>query len=279
MIHKVQTKSKVKDYQIMILCCLCTLLNYTGLSQEIYKPLKSDYKALENVIVERYYVASTSDVVDTIGGILDKESITYRIYIDLKPGYRLQAVYGSQTHPLEIKTSTHFFNDTINGAKTGDCINSKNINEHNAALDSWLSMGSATLFHRAVLLSEDKDGSILNKKPSLAKKDGLLYGEIFRVLYFGNDLKFFRDSSQAKVFYGTNVAWSNLLGAEGVTAGNKILIAQLTTNGILQFALNIQVGTPTGGSIRFVATKPDQPQKLDNSHPFVECYNKKLTRK
>ena len=36
-----------------------------------------------------------------------------------------------------------------------------------------------------------------------------------------------------------------------------VLIAQLTTNGKLSFELNLQIGTPTGGTIQFVAKNPE----------------------
>jgi len=51
-------------------------------------PGDDDKKALEGIIVEKYYVATSADLKDTVGGALPKGSVTYRIYADLKPGCR-----------------------------------------------------------------------------------------------------------------------------------------------------------------------------------------------
>jgi len=41
-----------------------------------------------------------------------------------------------------------------------------------------------------------------------------------------------------------------------IAATNRVLIAQITTNGTFHFELNIQVGTPTGGVQNFVSSSP-----------------------
>jgi hypothetical protein len=46
----------------------------------------------------------------------------------------------------------------------------------------------------------------------------------------------------------------DITGVTGPTANNRVLIAQITTDGILSYALNIQIGTPTGGVERYVHT-------------------------
>ena len=246
-------------------------------AQTLYKPSADDVKALEHVIVEKYYTATADDCKDTIGGKLAKGSITYRIYVDLKPGYKLETVYGSDIHPLVIETSTCFFNDTILGAATGDNIIRYNVNKHNVALDSWLSMGCATNLHNAVLKSEDKDSSFITCKEQLKTSDGLKYGNISAVVYFGNNLRFFKDSIPAKRFYINDAAWANFAWVEGPTPSNSILVAQLTTDGVLSFKLNVQIGTPTGETIRFVAQANELDQTVDTIHPFAEIHCKELS--
>jgi len=246
-------------------------------AQDFYKPTKEDVKALEDVIVEKYYTASDEDIKDTIGGKLAKGSVTYRIYLHLKPGYKLEMVYGYVAHPLFIETSTFFFNDTLYGHETGDKIVDKIINRHNVCLDSWLSMGATTNFHNGVLLKEDTDGTIIKGKEQLSKVDGMLYGDIFATAYYGTGLKFFKDSINPKRFYTENGAWANLKWAEGPTPTNKILIAQLTTDGKLSFELNVQIGTPTGGTLRYVAKKSEHMQDLNTQHQFEEVYFEKLS--
>ena len=46
------------------------------------------------------------------------------------------------------------------------------------------------------------------------------------------------------------------LGADSLTE-NRVLIAQITTDGVFEFELNIQIGTPTKGvSQNYVARNP-----------------------
>ncbi len=63
-------------------------------------------------------------------------------------------------------------------------------------------------------------------------------------------------------FKTSNGSWACLGGAEGPTASNRVLIAQMTTDGIFSFELNIQIGTPGGGVEQYVAKNPIGDQKL-----------------
>jgi hypothetical protein len=51
----------------------------------------------------------------------------------------------------------------------------------------------------------------------------------------------------------TDGAWSCLAGAVGPDTTNKVLIAQITTDGDFSFELNMQLGTPSGSAEQFVA--------------------------
>ena len=78
---------------------------------------------LEGVVVEKYYVSNAADAAGSIG-VLPVGSVTYRVYADLLPGYKFQAIYGVSTHTLKINTSTTFFNNEDRGATTANAINS-----------------------------------------------------------------------------------------------------------------------------------------------------------
>jgi hypothetical protein len=214
-----------------------------------------DSLALENVIVEKYYVTDSSYYVDTTGGILPKGSITYRIYIDMKPGYSLMMVYGDKKHELFLKTTTVFFNNTYCLAMTGFNIHYKEINENSVALDSWLTLGAASRIHTGILKTDDTDGSIL-KRASLSKADGLTNGTTPTFKMYNLDMNFFKDKKDASLFSTKNGAWYCIEGVKGPTIDNRVLIAQLTTNGTLSFELNIQLRTPTKGAVKFVARNP-----------------------
>lgn len=234
------------------------ILFYCGFpqTQDKNKLTDADRSALEEVIVEKYYTSNLIDYVDTIGNYLPKGSVTYRIFIDLKPGYSLQSVYGSDRTPLIIKTSTEFFNNTSYGVIKGDYVDDKKINENTVALDSWVTVGAATRSHYGILRSDDKDGSII-KNAAFAESDGLIAGKVRPVIYVGVDLDPFYGSKIISSFSTNDGAWAVWGGVKGPTEENRVLIAQLTTNGILTFDLNIQIGTPTGVAIRYVAGNPD----------------------
>ena len=223
------------------------------------KITEADKSSLEGIIVEKYYVNDSKDHFDTTGGAFPKGAVTYRIYVDMKPGYTLQAVYGVPKHKLTISTSTNFFNNISEGTGTGDRIYSKNINHNTVAFDSWLTIGAVTESHNGILLTEDTDGSIINKK-CFKKADGLNTGKIKPVTYFGIDPVFFNTNNKASAFTTDNGSWAVFGGVSGPTESNKVLIAQLTTDGSIAFELNLQIGTPTGGSIQYVAKNAEDQE-------------------
>ena len=93
----------------------------------------------------------------------------------------------------------------------------------------------------------------------LTVQDGLIAGTPGSVTIIGLDdqLPVFDAISQAgNTFLTSNGAWSCLNGAMGPDTSNKVLIAQVTTNGVMSFELNIQLGTPEGGTEQFVAKDP-----------------------
>lgn len=251
-------KKYFSTFLIIIVTCI-------SVRAQVKRPLSdADKVALEGIIVEQYYVYDSKDQLDTIGGCIPKGSVTYRIYVDMKPGYSLQAVYGVPDHSLYIKTTTQFFNNTQQGQGTGDYVNDRKISNSTAAFDSWLTMGAATKSHYGVLKTDDKDGSILKLK-SFATSDGLFAAEIKPVTYFGIIPNFFNTYNTANMFSTNNGSWAIFGGIKGPTEANRVLIAQLTTDGKLSFELNIQVGTPSGASVNYVAKNPENMElKFDS---------------
>jgi len=65
------------------------------------------------------------------------------------------------------------------------------------------------------------------------------------------------DATNGPVFSTFNGSWASLIGSTGFDPVlNQVLIAQITTNGVFSFELNIQIGTPTGGVEQYVALSP-----------------------
>src|SRR6185436_8772832 len=125
---------------------------------------------LESVIIEKYYVSNASDASGSIG-TLPAGSVTYRIYADLLPGYKFQALYGVAGHELKLTTTTTFFNNEDRGATSPNGISSTNTRNNTVMIDSWFSCGNTANGKLGVLKTEDTDGSIGNANGILANND------------------------------------------------------------------------------------------------------------
>jgi hypothetical protein len=233
-------------------------------------------QGLDSIIVEKYYVANAADATGSIGK-LPEGSVTYRVYADMLPGYKFQAIYGEQDgtvsppvalHTLLLNTTTTFFNNQDRGKKVAEAISSGNMQDNTVALDSWFSVGAAADDQMGVLKSEDTDGAALITPNTLLKnapasigiplttQDGMIPGTPESVTFFGltTEPNIFNATSQVgSSFLTINGAISSLNGSVGPTALNRVLIGQFTTDGIFHFELNIQIGTPTGGTEKYVA--------------------------
>jgi len=224
-------------------------------------------QGLEQIVVETYYVADATDATDPDGVDLYEGSVTYRVWVDMLPGYELQAVYGDANHDLFIATTTEFFNNEDRGTTTGDAIGATRIDDGTVGADSYVTVGGGSAGHIAVIKTEDADGSILgldgylmNNDPAagipLTTADGLHTGSPEETKVLGVDVSMFDAVNDGTMCFTNNGAWSSLNGSVGATSSNMVLIAQITTNGDLTFELNIQLGTPQGGTENYVARDP-----------------------
>ena len=244
-----------------------------GICLVIFSKYTSAVNGLEKVIVEKYYVSNSTDAVASVG-ILPVGSVTYRVFVDMLPGYKFEAIYGLANHELRIETSTAFFNNEDRGKKIPSYtkVGAKN---NTVMLDTWLSIGAGCLGNYGVLKSEDNgvatvvnsDGILQNADPSagipLTVQDGLLSGTPEEeVAFVGFDpnfipLQLFDSASEFGNLYSTfDASIASLNGSVGPTSTNRVLIGQFTTDGLLGFELNIQIGTPTGGTQNYVAKNP-----------------------
>ena len=234
-----------------------------------------------NVVVERYYVTDANDATDTLGTItLDAGTVTYRVYVELKPGSKLRAIYGDSNHPIRIESTLPFYNNKDRpNAVFGYQLN-KNWFDDNAtiALDSWLTLGVAafqsTTQYFGVLKTDDNDGSfigganntggtanipggILNNNdpsasPGLSTADGYMVsanslGQWLDVGFknlAGDDTTVFGLLNTGGSFVSNA---SRLQQNNPITplAGNKVLVGQFTTKGDLSFKINVEVEEPT----------------------------------
>ena len=252
-------------------------------------------QGLENILVEKYYISNTSDtLLNQYSGALKPGSTTYRVYVDLLPGYRLQAVYGTKKHPLVIKSSTYFYNNGDLGNISPNVIPRKALWRNTLMLDSWLTIGTASEEFVGIPKSYDDtlytvahEKSYLKNKTrrmgvSLLNKDGMKsIPETPKITFFGVDsLEYvFGNKCQGNNLYVDNGAWATLgkgtVGADSL-GRNQVLIAQLTTDGTLTMDINIQIGSPDGKIINYVARNPEGSEQLNNSLSFTIDKKRKL---
>jgi hypothetical protein len=236
---------------------------------------------LEQIIVEPYYVSDYNDSIASDGisanpGTLPVGSKTYRIYVDMLPGYKFQAAYGinNPVHECRISTtSSCFYNNEDRGATTANGVNNNYVDDNTVMLDSWLSVGAASSTMSGIMKDQDNgvgtvvnnDGVLQNTDPwagtPLTAEDGLIAVSPDPVTLVGitNEVLVFDASNNSgdSVFSTINGSLACLTGAQGPDPNdNKVLIAQITTDGLLCFELNIQIGTPSGGVENYVAQNP-----------------------
>ncbi len=231
-------------------------------------------EAIEGIYVEKFYCAGSADLrALSLSGPLTEGACTYRIYVDLMPGYRFQAAYGTPQHPLNITSSQLFYNHADVGNSQPNLIPARTLSRNITMLDSWLSAGAAGESFNGVPRSLDTIAEVKFEKGYLAStteetessfsnSDGMVYVAKPWVPTFYNmdeTLKGLASVSRTNTIEVTNGAWACMgKGSVGLDSlgTNMILIGQLTTSGELNYALNIMVGTPEGKSIKYVYANP-----------------------
>jgi hypothetical protein len=194
---------------------------------------------IDSVFVEKWASFSLKET--------HEEYITYRIYADLKKGYRLQAIYGINEHPLIVKTSGHFYNHpegsflgTNLGSNTFSSIS--NINETSISPKfSDRSVKKINLF-----FSKIKDFETL--EPQI-----VIYGNENLSIALNNS-----NNLNINQLHLNNTSIACMNGVSGLDTNNYVLLGQLSTNGKLYLELNLQLISPEGKIEKYVARKPNE---------------------
>lgn len=255
-----------------------------------------------NVVVERYYVTDANDATDTLGNFnLDPGTNTYRVFVELESGSKLRAIYADANHPLKIESTQPIYNNVDRPNAVFGYQMNKNWFDDNPtiALDSWLTLGvgafQSTTQYMGVLKNDDTDGSFIggsnnfggtalvpggilnnndpNASPALTTSDGLIADTTslsqwvdvgFKDLS-GSDTTVFGVLNTGS-FFVSNACRLQQNGSVAPKAGNKVLVAQITTKGDLSFQLNVEVEEPTAtGSVvvKYVADNTNiQPGEI-----------------
>lgn len=236
-------------------------------------------QGLEGIVVEKYYIANAADVANATANSavtpLTTNSITYRVYVNLADGWKLNNIWGNGPHPLTVNTTTAFFNDPNNGVSVNSGGTSLNNYKSNTAfLDSYFTLGNVCAGKLGILKSEDTDGTVGNTQGLLVNnpggcfgdpimgvsgKDGLVAGTVQTLTTLGlpTSINIF-DQINGGSFSMNGGAISLLAGIQGPAgSGNKVLIGQFTTDGVFTFALNLQIkNTSTNAVEDYVSSAP-----------------------
>lgn len=249
---------------------------------------------LEGIILEKFYISTKEDnSKHELSGHLAPGSITYRIYVDLKPGYTFQAAYGTPNHELYIKSTKLFYNHVEYGAEYPNRIPLRTYSRNTSRLDSWLSVGGAGENQIGVLKSEDDTLNVFKTSGAYLKNhskkmgvslevvDGMKeqYNLTFPTFYqMDSTIKGLGTITNTNTISTNNGAWACMgKGSQGADSlSNKILIAQLTTDGKLSYQLNLLIGTPDGKSEKYVAHNPIEGEF---THPDLYLVAKKIKKR
>jgi len=233
---------------------------------------------IEKVIVETYYISDKFDSTDVIAGKLDTGSVTYRVYVDLKPGNKLRKIYGDKNHALKFSSTKPFFNN-LDGETFAKDLKRGIYNQGTVALDTWLTIGQTVArtndgkANFGILKNQDSNGSFIGGTPNdggsasiprglltntapamgipLTTADGMFPITLPTYTWNSFFIKSFPSGIDSTIF-GSKVLKSefvsykafleNQQGVSGINAdSNQVLIAQLTTKGQLTFELNLEI--------------------------------------
>ena len=229
-------------------------------------------QGLEDVIVEEYHTITQADAdaynLNFGGGSypLVAGMKTYRVYLDLAPGYKLLQVYGDPipqgqsvtANPLDFTTTTTFWNDDDFGSELPG--QTRRFDEGNA-FDSYITVNTSGIAGGTagcgsnvavfgVPKAEDTDGNLTmcTAYPSFVGADGNIPGAGPTLTYnLGGTMNFAALTGNGNNFTIVNEGWTTLPGSQGPDplGTNRILIAQLTTDGQFTFHLNVDISSPS----------------------------------
>ncbi|HEX5001267.1 MAG TPA: Ig-like domain-containing protein [Bacteroidia bacterium] len=238
-----------------------------GLGLLIASALSVHAQGLENFIVEKFYVTNAADNAGngSTGTSLPTGSVVWRFYADMAPGWQLQSVYGDPNHQLIISTTTSFFNNLDRGSDRANAINGNFIGTNTNYIDSYITLGGTCSNRLGVLKTEDdatnnlsvSGGYLQNNDASagqpLTVRDGqtgtTATPAAITIAGFPNPLDMFDNPPSGGSSLVSDPinggAWATTPGAVGPTATNRVLIAQITSDGVLTYNFNLQIRNTT----------------------------------
>ncbi len=248
--------------------------------------LMASAQGLEDIIVEEYHTVTQADADaynNNIGGgsyPLVAGMKVYRIYVDMAPGYRLIQVYGDPAplgvpeslNPLDITTTTFFWNDDNYGTEVPG--QTRRFDE-GLLFDSYITVNTTGVSGGAagcgvntqqfgVPRADDTDGDLTTcgVYPGFTGNDGNIPGTGPTLTYnLGGTMNFAAFTTDGSTFTIVDEGWTTLPASQGVDPNgtNRVLIAQVTTDGELSFHLNVDISDPNLNLERYVWNAVQDP--------------------
>ena len=233
---------------------------------------------LQGIVVEKYYQANSADASGQESGAtvpLTSSSVTYRVYVDMNAGWKLNTIFAVAGNPLTVNSTAGFYNNPSNSVENTPLLSNGNNATFHSALDSWFTMGMTQTGKQGILKSEDTDGSVFTQSNGLLtsnpggcfglpiKGNGAQDGYLPVSPNIGtNALAGFSNipaltASTSGSITITDGSLAVLGGITGALTSNMVLIGQFTTTGQLSFALNVQIQNATSGAVEnYYASNP-----------------------
>ena len=151
--------------------------------------------------------------------------VCYEIHVLLPDSDRVSAVYGTDTHPLELRAPKGVFNSPYNG--------------------SWSSSGMNPKFFELIPDMQDDTYATIGLRTS-AKLSGVHHAEDPTMVQDPSDPwdDFFTVNGETSLEVSTHTGGSWFVlrtAANGAPVDGKVMLAQITTSGSLSGALNLQI--------------------------------------
>lgn len=194
-------------------------------------------QGLEHVLVEKIAVQPEAISADNN---LNANTFTYRVFIDMAPGYKLSNVVGTVLNPLIFKTTTQFYNDNVDGDMF-PLFRPRPLNTEPLYYDSWVTIGSYgknNALTQLVPLSEDTDGIADGFMGVPLTSTTAIDPATDLELFFGYDMGPSADGSTTG-WDPENVIYYNVDGVSGAGTSNSVCIGQFTTDG--EFSMEVPV--------------------------------------
>lgn len=257
---------------------------------------------LEDVIIETYYVANATDIAFSGVDPLPAGAKTYRLYVDMAPGWELQALFGAtnvgtgEVDTLVFRSTAPFWNHTDFGGLYGYNVQASRLDDNTVGLDSWLSTGRSsgstggTSAVLEVLPTEDSNGALPTHPHTPANL--LIHNDPLAGLPLTTE--------DGNIVFTSSITWTATPGLEpildpvlnnvnssalevvvvdgalgvtvslvGPTAANRVCIGQFTTAGILSGQINLQLRRISDNLVeQYVAATPGPGQFTDGALTF-----------